>query len=165
MLEKLYGGKVSSDYTSYDGKARMVRWHELIYAVVDSIGTCKFQTVFFSPNLPCCEEWSKYLLYNTGLEFTPEELFEIGERIYTLEKMINRREAGHTRKDDYPPERSFKEGFEYGLAPVRGRHLDRKKYEKMLDEYYELHGWDNNGAPTPETLKRLALDKEPSHIV
>lgn len=165
VLENLYGGYVSSDYTSYDGKARMVRWHELTFAVVDCIGTCKFQTVFFSPNLPCYEEWSKYLLYNTGLEFTPEELFEIGERVYTLEKMVNHREAGHTRKDDYPPERSFKEGLPYGLTPVKGRHLDRKKYEKMLDEYYELHGWDNNGIPTPETLKRLELDKEPSHII
>jgi aldehyde:ferredoxin oxidoreductase len=165
MLEKLYGGKVSGDYTSYEGKARMVRWHELTYAVVDCVGTCKFQTVFFSPHLPAYEEWSKYLLYNTGLEFTTEELFEIGERVYTLEKMINLREAGHTRKDDYPPERSFKEGHKYGLEPVRGRHLDRKKYDKMLDEYYELHGWDKDGKPTPERLKQLELDKEPSHIV
>jgi aldehyde:ferredoxin oxidoreductase len=51
------------------------------------------------------------------------------------------------------------------LKPVRGKHLDRKKYEKMLDEYYELHGWDSDGMPTPETLKKLELDKEPSHLV
>ncbi len=165
VLEKLYGGYVSSDYTSYDGKARMVRWHELLFAVVDSIGTCKFQTVFFSPNLPKYEEWCQYLLNITGLEFTPEELMEVGERIYTLERMINYREAGLTRKDDYPPERSFKESFQYGLKPVKGVHLDRKKYDKMLDEYYELHGWDSDGMPLPETLERLELDKEPSHII
>jgi aldehyde:ferredoxin oxidoreductase len=165
LLENLYGGKVSNDYTSYEGKARMVRWHELTFAVVDAIGTCKFQTVFFSPNLPCYEEWCKYLLYNTGLEFTPEELFEIGERIYTLEKLINQREAGHTRKDDYPPERSFKEAHKHGLGPVKGKRLDRKKYEKMLDEYYELHGWSKDGIPKQETLKRLQLSGEPSHIV
>jgi aldehyde:ferredoxin oxidoreductase len=165
VLKKLYGGYVSSDYTSYDGKARMVRWHELTYAVVDCIGTCKFQTVFFSPNLPAYKEWCKYLLYIAGLEFTPEELFDVGERVYTLERMINYREAGLTRKDDYPPERSFKEGLPYGLKPVRGVHLNRKKYEKMLDEYYELHSWDSNGLPTPETLERLELDKEPSHII
>lgn len=165
VLKELYGGPVSSDYTSYEGKARMVRWHENTYAVVDALGTCKFQTVFFSPNLPSLKEWTNYLRYIVGMEFTTDELFDVGERIYTLEKMINYREAGHTRKDDYPPDRSFNEGHRYGLGPVKGRHLDRKKYEKMLDEYYELHGWDKNGVPTPEALKRLGLDEEPSHMI
>ncbi len=27
----------------------------------------------------------------------------------------------------------------------------------MLDEYYRLHGWDENGVPTPETLERLGI--------
>ena len=33
----------------------------------------------------------------------------------------------------------------------------RDEYEKMLDEYYELHGWDNNGIPTQKTLDQLGL--------
>ncbi|RLF11117.1 MAG: hypothetical protein DRJ98_02790, partial [Thermoprotei archaeon] len=37
------------------------------------------------------------------------------------------------------------------------------EFDKMLDEYYDLHGWDRNGIPKPETLQRLRLDKEPSH--
>jgi aldehyde:ferredoxin oxidoreductase len=144
----------------------MVRWHELTYAVVDCLGTCKFQTVFFSPNLPAYKEWCKYLLYNTGLEFTEEELFNIGERVYTLERMFNYREAGFTRKDDRVPERCIKEPLKYGLPAIRGAHIDRKKFEKLLDEYYELHGWDKeNGLPLSETLKRLELDKEPSHLI
>ncbi len=35
----------------------------------------------------------------------------------------------------------------------------------MLDEYYALYGWDNEGVPTQETLERLGLDKEPSHML
>jgi len=35
----------------------------------------------------------------------------------------------------------------------------------MLDEYYALHGWDENGVPREETLKRLGLGKEPSHMI
>jgi len=35
----------------------------------------------------------------------------------------------------------------------------------MIDEYYEHHGWDENGIPRPETLKRLELDKEPSGLI
>jgi aldehyde:ferredoxin oxidoreductase len=28
----------------------------------------------------------------------------------------------------------------------------------MLDEYYELRGWDGNGVPEAETVKRLEID-------
>jgi aldehyde:ferredoxin oxidoreductase len=29
--------------------------------------------------------------------------------------------------------------------------------DEMLDEYYVLRGWDNQGIPTNETLQRLNL--------
>jgi aldehyde:ferredoxin oxidoreductase len=99
------------------------------------------------------------------MEFTKEELFDIGERVYTLERMFNYREAGYTRKDDRVPERCIKEPLKHGLPAIKGAHIDREKFEKLLDEYYELHGWDKeNGLPLPETLKRLELDREPSHL-
>ncbi|MEM2092953.1 MAG: aldehyde ferredoxin oxidoreductase family protein [Candidatus Bathyarchaeia archaeon] len=164
-LEKLLGGgPVSSDYTSYVGKSRMV-WHqELLYSVCDSLGLCKFQTVFLGFNMPKWEEYSRLLYLATGLEFTKEQLMLIGERIYTLERMFNMRE-GFTRKDDTLPERYFKEPTPVGLPIARGKKIDREKFEQMLDEYYELHGWDKNGVPTEETLKKLGLDKEPSHML
>ena len=31
-------------------------------------------------------------------------------------------------------------------------------WDKMLDIYYELMGWDKAGQPTPETLKTLGLE-------
>jgi aldehyde:ferredoxin oxidoreductase len=49
------------------------------------------------------------------------------------------------------------------LPAIKGAHIDREKFNKLLDEYYELHGWDNEGLPLPETLKRLELDKEPPY--
>ena len=30
--------------------------------------------------------------------------------------------------------------------------------EEMLDEYYRLRGWDENGIPGPAKLKELGLD-------
>jgi aldehyde:ferredoxin oxidoreductase len=30
--------------------------------------------------------------------------------------------------------------------------------QPMLDEYYRLMGWGNNGIPTPERLKELSLE-------
>jgi len=29
---------------------------------------------------------------------------------------------------------------------------------RMLPEYYELRGWDKNGVPTPEHLKKIGID-------
>ena len=40
---------------------------------------------------------------------------------------------------------------------------DKALFKKMIDEYYALHTWDENGVPRPETLEKLGLDKEPSH--
>ncbi|MBW1920650.1 MAG: hypothetical protein JRI81_10560 [Deltaproteobacteria bacterium] len=105
------------------------------------------------------------LHFITGMEFSPQELRDIGERIYTVERMFNYREAGRDRKDDYPPERYFAEPVPGGLPVVKGTRLDRKKFDKMLDEYYEFHGWDKNGAPTREALSKLGPDKEPSHML
>jgi aldehyde:ferredoxin oxidoreductase len=164
LLEEIYGGPVSSDYTSYEGKSRMVWWQELLYAVVDSLGLCKFQTVFCAVHAPKFEEWANLIHYATGMESSKEDLMTVGERIYTLERMFNIRE-GFSRRDDILPERYFKEPTPLGLPIVRGKKIDREKFERMLDEYYEHHGWDENGVPTAETLKKLGLDKEPSHLL
>ena len=161
VLERIYGGKVSSDSTSYEGKSRMIHWHELEYAVVDSLGLCKWQTIFISVNAPSFDEWTKLIAYATGLELNRQDLMEIGERIYTIERMFNVRE-GFTRKDDYPPKRMFKEKTNSGPAKVKEKSLDSKKFNQLLDEYYALHGWDMEGIPKPETLTRLRLAWEKS---
>ena len=53
----------------------------------------------------------------------------------------------------------------FAMELVRGKSLDREKFRQMIDEYYELHGWDENGVPRPETLEKLGLDGEPSHLL
>ncbi len=164
LLEEVYEAPVSSDYTSYSGKSRMIWWQERLYAVTDSIGLCKFQTVFCSVHAPKWSEHSKLIKLATGLELSKTQLMEIGERIYTLERMFNLRE-GFSRKDDSLPERYFKEPTPIGLPVAKGKKIDREKFEKMLDEYYALHQWDQNGVPTKDTLEKLKLDKEPTHVI
>lgn len=165
LLEEVYGFPISNDFNSYEGKGKMIWFNELLYGIVDCLGICKFQTIFFSPNMPKFEEYSKLIFYLTGMEFSPKELMEIGERCYTLERMFNYREKGITRKDEYPHYRLFTETTPLGVSRVRGKKLDKEKYEAMLDEYYEAHKWDKEGIPTHETLERLGLDKEPSHML
>jgi len=158
VLESIYGYKIKSDFTAYETKGIMVWWHELLYNIVDSLGICKFQTVFNSANSPKFEDYIPMIKYATGIELTKEQLMEIGERNYTIERLFNVMN-GYTRKDDYPPRRYFEEETKRGLPFMKGRKLDMKEYEKMLDEYYRQHGWDENGVPKEETLKKLGIEK------
>jgi len=98
------------------------------------------------------------------MEYTVPQLMEIGERIYTIERMFNNRE-GFSRKDDRLPERYFKEATPIGLPRIKDRKIDKEKFEKMLDEYYTLYGWDKKGIPTEETIQKLGIIKEQSPIL
>ena len=44
-------------------------------------------------------------------------------------------------------------------GPAKGAILSRDTIDKLLDEYYELRGWDKKtGLPTKEKLIELGLD-------
>jgi aldehyde:ferredoxin oxidoreductase len=159
-----YDGPLTSDYRDYDGKPWQVMWQEHLYEAVDCLGICKYHTIFLGPNMPAYEEWAKLIYLNTGLEFTPEEIFRVGERGYNMERLFNIRE-GLTRNDDKLVDRYHDEPTPLGLPVVRGRSIDRDKFKTMVDEYYQHHGWDKNGVPTKKKLKELALDQEPSNLL
>jgi aldehyde:ferredoxin oxidoreductase len=161
VLEKIFGRHVDPDPYSWETKAWMATWMQYLTAVCDSSGICKFMTKWFSPDLFSFEEIVETINAITEWNMTTEELMEAGERIWNMERLFNVRE-GLGRKHDIPPPIFFeprKEGTRKGIG------LEREKYEKLLDEYYELHGWDEEGRALPETLRRLRLDKEPSHIL
>jgi len=157
VLRRIYGGPVSPDLASYSGKGRMVWWHELLNAVADSLGICRFQTVFSSPHALHYPQFSRLIALAAGLTATPSELKKAGERICTLERTMLARD-GLSRKDDTVPARYFDEPVPEG--PARGAVLSREGFDPMLDEYYRLHGWDDDGVPKRDTLKRLELMDE-----
>ncbi|MBT3363730.1 MAG: aldehyde ferredoxin oxidoreductase family protein [Chloroflexi bacterium] len=159
-----YDGPLTSHWGDYEGKPWMVRWQETCYAAVDCTGICKYHTIFLGPNFPNFEEWSKLLYLNCDLEMTPKEIWDVGERCYNIERLFNIRE-GLTRKLDHLADRYYDEPTKGGVPAARERTIDRDKFEKMLDEYYEYHGWDKNGVPTKATLKSLGLDNEPTHTL
>jgi len=84
------------------------------------------------------------------------------ERLFNLREGLTRNDP---KKGDTLNHRYFDEPCLRGAPDVIGAKIDRKKFNKMIDEYYEHHGWDENGVALPETMKRLGLDKEPSHLV
>jgi aldehyde:ferredoxin oxidoreductase len=89
-----------------------------------------------------------------GYDVTPEEVVRVGERMTNVARVWNLR-AGFTRKDDTLPERLLMEALKTGAS--KGHRISPEDRDRMLDEYYKLHGWDARGVPTPERLKALGL--------
>ena len=164
VLKKHYGFNVKNDYSAYETKGKVIWWHETYNPITDSVGICRIATITFSLNRLGFKEYADMIRVMTGMEFTPDELQVIGERIYTTERLFNIRE-GATRKDDYLNDRYFEEPTPSGLSKNKGKTIDREKFEKMLEENYAMHGWDKEGVPMKQSLEKLGLDKEPSHLL
>jgi len=163
-----YDGPLSSEHTEYIGKPWQVFWHENCFMGVDCLGICKYHTTFLGPTLPNFEDWSKVLYYNTGLEMTPEEIWEVARRGNMIEKLFNLREGlkrNDLEKGDMLNHRYFDEPCRRGAIDVIGLTIDKEKFIKMVDELYAHQGLDQNGVPKPKTLKSLGLENEPSHLL
>lgn len=152
--------------TSEKFKGEMVRYTETCNALADALGICKFA---FTETYAILPKDLAEGLRALGLDITEEELFSAGERIVTLERMYNVRH-GFARKDDSLPLRNLNEPLDIYVEPKDIGTIPREKadliyegllvdLEPMLDDYYRLGKWDQNGIPTPERLRELGLEK------
>lgn len=140
------------DRFALKGKGLLVKTIQDNRAYVDSLGVCTVVrgSMSFSDN-PTGEVMESV----TGYDFTPE-LLDIGERVYSLERVILNRE-GIRREHDLMPERTVKEAVPSG--PIKGQTLTAEMYDEMLNEYYEERGWDSQGVVKQETVKSLGLSE------
>ncbi len=88
----------------------------------------------------------------TGLEFTPKTLREVGRRTLDAERLINA-DFGLTRGDDTLPKRYFDDPMP--ARQTKGHHIDREKFQTMLEEYYMERGWDNEGRVSAERIAEI----------
>ncbi len=135
-------------------------------------------------NMPTVDYYIEFVNGTLGTEKTLEDLLLESERSYTLHKLINLRQGFGTREHDNIPLRAMapvfmneflsrKEYYEEYLTEragldIAGRsdeemlkmlHGDRReRYEKLTDAVYSEKGYDANGIPTDETMKRMGLD-------
>jgi len=123
--------------------ATVQNWHE----VLESLIICKFL------GIPPGHIPGLYTLV-TGIHMTLEHSIEAGERIYNIKRMFNVR-CGISRKDDTLPYRIMYEGLREG--GTLGNRISPEELDMMLKEYYMVRGWDENGIPRTETLRRLGL--------
>ncbi|MCD6483567.1 MAG: aldehyde ferredoxin oxidoreductase family protein, partial [Candidatus Odinarchaeota archaeon] len=148
-----FGSPKAVDPYAWEGKPRMVYWHENFGAVVDSAEMCKYTC--FSAYAVRPEDMALFITYATGWEVDEKEILRIGERIYNIERLFNLRE-GMTKDQDWLPDRFTKEPLPEG--PAKGQVVE---LDKMLPEYYKLRMWDwETGYPKEEKLKELGLLKD-----
>ena len=153
VKENIYGTGISPDPTSYEGKEKPVFWSDNMYAVIDAVGICKFICHGFnSPHLIGYEQVREFLQAAVGLDFEIRELKEVGQRIIDTERILNLR-FGLTRTDDSLPKRYFDDPAP--LKTAKGHHIDRQQFQTMLDRYYQLRGWNDQGVVPNERITEL----------
>jgi aldehyde:ferredoxin oxidoreductase len=147
-----YGRREAADRFSTVGKAEMVRRSMAICAVLDAIGICKFPALSLINAYDLVLE-ARLVSVVAGLETTPAELFELGERILNIERLFNLR-CGLDPADDALPAVFLEDPLTEG--PSAGHTIE---LEPMLREFYALMGWDQAGRPTPARLRELGLER------
>jgi len=154
LIKMITGSEAFATHVLPDKRGHIVRWHEDCYAVTDCLGLCTFVTLSRG-YLITPEQMARMYTSATGMDTNPEALFTSGRRVINLEKALNMRE-GATRKDDTLPWRFMNEPVRSG--PFKGMITSRDELDRMLDEYYGLHGWDvKTGRPTRDILETLGL--------
>ncbi|HOP04151.1 MAG TPA: aldehyde ferredoxin oxidoreductase C-terminal domain-containing protein [Tenuifilaceae bacterium] len=120
----------------------------------------------------------------TGKPFDKDEMIVQSERVYNFQRIFNIRRGFGLRKHDAQPYRAAgpvtREEYEsrqerydkqlketIGLDPT-SMNIDEKiaalrkyrenRYEQLLDAVYKRRGWNNNGVPTIEHLKKIKMD-------
>ncbi len=152
---ELFAVPEAMDPHQWEGKAKVTKSFQDLSAIIDSAGLCIFFAVrnLASKDLGVAPTGIlEYLNAATGMDYTLEELMHAGERIINCERLFLT-QAGFSRKDDSLPDRLTQTPAPTGPAKGMVCHLD-----KMLDEYYGVQGWTENGIPGKTVLERLGLD-------
>jgi len=120
----------------------------------------------------------------TGRPFDKRRLVEDSERVYNFQRVFNLRRGYGTRIHDRQPYRaagpvtveeyeSRAERYDKQLIELAGYNPEGKsteekmkvlrkyredQYERLLDAVYERRGWNKNGVPKIEFLKKIGMD-------
>lgn len=139
----------------YEGKTDMCYYNEILHRICSGIGICIYNTVLQDYEFMNLHDIADLLSAAIGKEYTVEDLENAAMRMLNLEKAFNLRFTNFTREDDLPQERHYEP---IPSGEIAGWQIDKVKFENMLDEYYERHGWDTETSyPTRETYEKYGL--------
>ncbi|MBW1616422.1 MAG: aldehyde dehydrogenase [Deltaproteobacteria bacterium] len=131
-------------YPTVEMTCDIVDWQERMHYIDDALGMCSGLSSFPLKPPYHIHNYPKFISAGVGIDMDEEKLTKAAKRYRTLIRAINIR-RGMRRKDDKPPENHWKKRFP-------------ELEEQLLDSYYKLKGWNNNGIPTEESLKELGLN-------
>jgi aldehyde:ferredoxin oxidoreductase len=137
---EVLGKPIMLDRLVLKGKPSFVKLYQDFAAVLDSAVMCPFASFALSEN-----DIATLLNAVTGVSYSSQDLLNVGERIWNLERLFNLR-AGFTCNDDTLPQRMFSSDG-----------IHEAEFKKSIIDYYRLRGWDDFGVPHTGKLKQLGI--------
>jgi aldehyde:ferredoxin oxidoreductase len=152
-VQELFGSTVPKEYQrlGIEGKGELAKYNQDRTALMNTGIACNFMVdqLIITPDI-----YAEFLKSVTGIEELghTEHLWQVGERIFNLERMFNIRE-NMGRKDDVYPKRFTKDPMPAGNS--QGQVFEENE---LLEDYYMARGWDvNTGFPKAKKLLELGL--------
>jgi len=147
MLATTFGAELSTGTRfKIEGKGNLERDHQFSMAIVDSIALCSTMRAGIS-----LDNLLKAYSIVTGIDHDITSFLKAAERIINLERIYNVN-LGLDRNQDTLPKRFLEETLPSGESKGHIVELDA-----LLDDYYNVMGWNSKGVPTEEKLKELEL--------
>jgi aldehyde:ferredoxin oxidoreductase len=150
---EVFGVPVKIDPLASTGKAALVKRFQDAFALIDSAGLCVFfavRYVFTRDKMIWPERLARAVNLTTGADYSPDEIMQAAERVYTLERLFLIKAGSGPDQDTLAP-RLLEEPLPEG--PGKGKVVE---LQTMLPEYYGVRGWPG-GIPSPEKLAELGL--------
>ena len=88
----------------------------------------------------------------TGKEWTEDDMARVGRNVINIARAFNQRE-GFNRTHDTVPKRVVRDALSSG--PAAGQVMTQEDFESMLDQYYEVLGWNKDGTMPEELIQSL----------
>jgi aldehyde:ferredoxin oxidoreductase len=178
MAKRFWGSEEAADFSTYNGKALAAKKIQDRQYAHECLILCNFAWPMMlvedsEDHLGDPGIESRLFSAVTGRDLDEEGLYEIGERVFNLQRAIHAREGHSGRESDVLPDAFYSqplqvEYFNPGcLVPGKdgepmsrqGQVVDRDQFESMKDEYYGLRGWDiARGLQRRSKLEELGLE-------
>lgn len=149
----------------YDHIEEQVAWTHRNHSLKNALTMCNFAALpdqyFDPPEMDIRIFEAEVFSLVTGIEMSVDELWEAGDRIWTLRRAVSVQRERRTREQDLIQNAMFDTVWQEehpGTFEILDTQIDRQKFEALKDRYYKLCGWNpDSGRPTKETLERLGM--------
>jgi aldehyde:ferredoxin oxidoreductase len=154
IADEIVAGALPPD--TLDGKAMKIVWGNPAEGMIgENFSAVKFAGIWCDFWAITPEQIAQILRHAWGREFTEEEVFQIGERIWNLGRLFNLREG--VEPDDIPQKLYAEEGA-HTTGASAGRAIGTETFKQALQEFYQIRGWDQSGVPSEAKLAEIGVD-------